>query len=313
MTPSLVALDDASALKQKEWSRGELGEDAPQMYSTIDDNLTPTAPVYEDMITDTTVNVTPEEPLGDLPAAVGGIEEMDITQQTHDDARGPTSNVAPPSVDVPETSPKVIREKSIQEGFSGRNEVTRETSREDTLTTTRHFFNTINEQRNIPEVLVMSTTGVSQIDTPPVPQDPIETEPTESETTSPRTYLPSGSPPRPTATATYRLRTWVQHISEGQIEEHSREDEESLESEPLEPLVLEGLPDELGPEWRVLHPFEIPGVRFPTEDTPPNDRRLAESDALVELIKMAEYLEDASSWGQRRFYLPRYGDPFYRG
>ena len=35
MTPSLVALDDASALKQKEWSRGELGEDVPQMYSTI--------------------------------------------------------------------------------------------------------------------------------------------------------------------------------------------------------------------------------------------------------------------------------------
>ena len=45
MTPSLVALDDASALKQKEWSRGELGEDTPQMYSTIDGGLTPTAPV----------------------------------------------------------------------------------------------------------------------------------------------------------------------------------------------------------------------------------------------------------------------------
>ena len=76
---------------------------------------------------------------------------------------------------------------------------------------------------------------------------------------------------------------------------------------------MEGLPDELGPEWRVLHPFEIPGVRFPTDDTPPNHRRLAESDALVKLIQMAEYLEDAPSWGHRRFYLPRYGDPFYRG
>ena len=62
-----------------------------------------------------------------------------------------------------------------------------------------------------------------------------------------------------------------------------------------------------------MHPFEIPGVRFPTEDTPPNHRRLAESDALAELIQMAEYLEDAPSWGQRRFYPPRYGDPFYRG
>ena len=28
---------------------------------------------------------------------------------------------------------------------------------------------------------------------------------------------------------------------------------------------------------------------------------------------MAEYLEDAPSWGQRRFYLPQYGDPFCRG
>ena len=92
-------------------------------------------------------------------------------------------------------------------------------------------------------------------------------------------------------------QTWAQHISEGQIEEHLREDEDSLESEPLEPLVLEGLPDESGPEWKVLHPFEIPGVRFPTEDTPPNHRRLGESDALVELIQMAEYLEDAPSWG----------------
>ena len=121
---------------------------------------------------------------------------------------------------------------------------------------------------------------------------------------SPQTYLPNGSPLRPTATATCRPQTWVQHISEGQIEEHSREDEDSLESEPLEPLVLEGLPDELGPEWRVLHPFEIPGVRFPTDDTPPTHRRLAENDALVELIQMAEYLEDAPSWGQRRFYPP---------
>ena len=60
--------------------------------------------------------------------------------------------------------------------------------------------------------------------------------------------LPNGSPPRPTATATCRPLTWVQCISEGQIEEHSREDEDSVESAQLEPLVLEGLPDELGPE-----------------------------------------------------------------
>ena len=236
-----------------------------------------------------------------------------VKQYNNAAPRDSTLNVAPPVAEVLEASPKVINERSVQEGSSRRNEITRETSREDAIAATRHFFNMVNEQRNITELPVMTATGVSQIDTPPVSHDPIETEPTEPGTTSPRTYLPNGSPPRPNATATCRPETWVQCILEGQIEEHSREDGGSLESDPLEPLVLEGLPDELGPEWRVLHPFEIPGVRFPTEDTPPNQRGLAENDALVELIQTAEYLEDAPSWGQRRFYPPWYGDPFYRG
>ena len=89
--------------------------------------------------------MTPEESLGDLPAAVGGMEERENTQQTNDDERDPISNVAPPAADVPETSPKVINERSIQEGSSRRNEITRETSREDALAATRHFFNTVNE------------------------------------------------------------------------------------------------------------------------------------------------------------------------
>ena len=95
-----------------------------------------------------------------------------------------------------------------------------------------------------------------------------------------------------------------QRMSEGQTEEQSPDDGDSEESATLEPLVMEGLPDELGPEWRVLHPFDIPGVRCPSEDTPPNHRRLAENDTLVELIQTAEYLEDAPSWEQRRFYPP---------
>ena len=49
--------------------------------------------------------------------------------------------------------------------------------------------------------------------------------------------------------------------------------------------------------------------------TPPNQRRLAENDALVELIQTTEYLEDMPTWGQRDYWLypPPYGDPFYRG
>ena len=75
ITPSLAALDDAPALKEKEWKRGEPGEDIPQQYSTISGHLTPTPPRYEDMRMGSTLNVTPERSLCDLPAAVGGTEE----------------------------------------------------------------------------------------------------------------------------------------------------------------------------------------------------------------------------------------------
>ena len=39
----------------------------------------------------------------------------------------------------------------------------------------------------------------------------------------------------------------------------------------------------LGPDerWKIHHPYDIPGVRRPTMDTPGNLRRLAESEALV--------------------------------
>ena len=156
-------------------------------------------------------------------------------------------------------------------------------------------------------------TSTSVVDTTPVVP---EAETTETETQSPRTFLPNGSPSRPTATATCRPRTWVQCISEGQINEPTQDDTHSTESGGTETSVLaEGIPEELGHEWRVLHPFEIPGVRFPTDATPPNQRRLAENDALVELIQTTEYLEDTPTWGQRDYWLypPQYGDPFYRG
>ena len=106
--------------------------------------------------------------------------------------------------EVSETNPKVIDERTSQEELPRRNEVTRESSREDALTTTRLFFNTVTERRNITEVPTTSTVSVSQIDTPSAPSVPAETEPAEPATTSSRMYLPSGSPPRPTATATCR-------------------------------------------------------------------------------------------------------------
>ena len=61
LTPSLVALEDAATLKQKEWNRGDQEGNTPHRYPAIDDKLTPTAPVYEDMRRETPLHVTLEE------------------------------------------------------------------------------------------------------------------------------------------------------------------------------------------------------------------------------------------------------------
>ena len=76
----------------------------------------------------------------------------------------------------------------------------------------------VSEQRNTTELPVVTATDASHVNIPPVSHDLNETEPTEPGTTSPQTYLPNGSPPRPTSTATCIPQTWVQHVSEGQID-----------------------------------------------------------------------------------------------
>ena len=196
---------------------------------------------------------------------------------------------------------------------------TREAIREDAITLTRQFFASVNEQNQatilelpVETSAVTSEGNAMNLNTPVTSAVPTVT---ETETRSPRIFLPNGSPSRPIVTATCRPRMWVQCVSEGQINEPSQEGTGSAESSLTEPYLLaEGIPEELGHEWRVLHPFEVPGVRFPTDNTPPNQRRLAENDALVELIQITEYLEDTPTWGQRDYqlYPPRYGDPFYR-
>ena len=94
---------------------------------------------------------------------------------------------------------------------------------------------------------------------------------------------------------------WVQHVSEGQTNDPPPDGTGSAETSLSGPSLLAGVPENLGHEWRVLHPFEIPGVRFPNDNTAPNQRRLAENDALVELIQTTEYLEDTPMWGQRDY------------
>ena len=72
----------------------------------------------------------------------------------------------------------------------------------------------------------------------------------------------------------------------------------------------------LDPEerWKVHHPYDIPGVRRPTMETPDHLRRLAECEACVESLQTMEYLTEFPTleerWDYRRF-PPRYGDPHY--
>ena len=91
-------------------------------------------------------------------------------------------------------------------------------------------------------------------------------------------------------TATCRPQTWVQRVSEGWTSvPHPDSSDPGAGSPPgLFSLINEEVPENLGCEWRVLHPFEIPGVRFPMDITLPTQRRLAENDALVELIQTTE-------------------------
>ena len=121
---------------------------------------------------------------------------------------------------------------------------------------------------------------------------------------SPQISLPERTVPHPTVTVTCRPRTWMQQLTEGQMTEPGGEGDSSNESlETVEETIPGDIPDELGHEWRVLHPFDLPGVRFPTDTSPSNQRRLAENDALVELIQMTEYLDDVPTWGHQDYQL----------
>ena len=98
----------------------------------------------------------------------------------------------------------------------------------------------------------------------------------------------------------WRPQTREQRILAGWTSAPSLDDTESGESDLHEPpsSVEEEVLENLGHEWRVLHPFELLGVRHPMDTTPPNQRQLAENDALVELIQTTEYLEDIPMWSK---------------
>ena len=263
ITPSLAVLDNAQTLRR---IRNEPGEDTPQWYSSTSGHLTPTSPKHEDTRLDPSLHVTPEGSLSDLPTAISTEEARERGCQIPEEKiqETPCNTLVK---EISDTHLKLIPEGNMRESPS-RIQRTKESSREDVIASTWQFFATVHERSrdvNIEEPIVTSLdrnkNDVPLTSNVPATPDVPETEATETEVRSPRSFLPSGTPPRPTSTATCRPRTWVQCISEGQINEPTLNDTHSSESDHTGiSAQVEEIPEELGCEWRVLHPFEIPGV-----------------------------------------------------
>ena len=272
LTPSVTALGDTFTLKDKERNIGKSRVETPRRYSTREGRLTPIALTYEDMRTVTPYHGSTVETQEDLLATEKGEEIEKVTQQPLDPIEKSESRDVPPISVV--YRPDEMKKRIHQENMSRKDKISRECSRENALTQTRDFFNNVTERRSATEVPTTTVTGVSHPDTPPMTSVPEIEHPEPSPI---RTFPLNEIPSRPIATATLRPRMLEQRKSEGQVEEQSQKDDGS-EYETIKPLVMEGQPDELGPEWRMLHPSTIPGVRNPTEYPPPTHRRLAESD-----------------------------------
>ena len=179
----------------------------PQQYSTIDGHLTPTLPKPEDMRLEPSLNAMPEGSLGDLPNVVNA-EETREREHWIPEERPQGTPFETQIEGSPETRVKTKTESNIRE-VHRRIQRTREASREDAIASTHQFFAVVHERnrdtaaeeptvtsadRNENDVAIPSNIPI----TPDIP----EAEATETETRSPRTFLPSGSPSRPTATAT---------------------------------------------------------------------------------------------------------------
>ena len=219
ITPSLAALDGAQALGRIEWRRDEPCEDIPRQYSTMCGHLTPTQPRHEDMRMDSTLNVTSEGSLSDLPAARGGDagfrKEQQAQEASETEMRGaqPSTTMLYPTEETPYTTVKAVLERGSDEQRTGHIDTprrilrTREASQEDTLVLAKHFFASVNGQNKVvtselPEEVPTVATGRTTLTSTPAITSTI---PTTSATTtiagtqagSPRMFFPNGSPSRP--------------------------------------------------------------------------------------------------------------------
>ena len=158
----------------------------------------------------------PEGSLGDLPAAVGGVEET--REETHPVSEerpqdgSPSINIVASTEETPETCLKVAPERNITQVESPRRiQRTREASREDAKASTRQFFASVSDQNRVTmtkwslETLTDVLGGnTMNLNIPVTSATPVvtEAETIEAEARSSVTFLPNGSPSRPTTTAT---------------------------------------------------------------------------------------------------------------
>ena len=253
-----------------------------------------TTPKREDMRLEPSLNVTPEGSLIDIPAAVGRERKNQLPEEGLLGTSSETTymEILDTHVKTVSESPKREVPRIIQR--------TKEGSREEAIASTQQLFAAV-DRRNANVFTgspIVVTAEVHERDVTEVPEAPTSTAATTPVvldveprgTSSPRISLPEGSPSHAIVTATCRPRTWMQQIKEGQINEPTREGDSDNSTSLDGNVTFEDIPDELGHEWRVLHPFELPGVRFPMDSTPPDQRILAENNALMELIQTTEYL-----------------------
>ena len=251
-------------------------------------------PLSEDMRLEPTLNITPEGSLTDIPTVM------------EREAIGTSSDTA--YMDFPYTQVKARPKESTKPTtLHG----TKEASQAEVLASTRQFFAKIpaRDQITPSEVYVRGNDNVLGVPTTTIvtmttstPASPTMIDTNLRGTGSPRISLPERTLSHPTATATCRPRRWMQQLTEGQTTEPRRERDSSHESlETMEETIPGDVPDELGHEWRILHPFDLSGVRFPNDKTPSNQGCLAENDALVELIQTTEYMDDVPTWGHRDY------------
>ena len=168
---------------------------------------------------------------------MGGVEESGRELETHQTSEEKLQDVSPSNIvitSVEETLNTLVKivpgrdlsEQGLsQEELPRRIQRTREASREGAIASTRQFFAPVNEQNQVTlsELPVETSAVISEGNTinlniPLTSATPMVT---EIETRSPRTFVTNGSPSRPTATAICIPQTWVQCVSEEQINESS--------------------------------------------------------------------------------------------